>query len=296
VLGALADAFITLPKRLLAEQFLERLDQMPRRSPVERLVFNLYQLGRAGKRGKLLAEFKAIDKLPEELQDEIWRTAGEFTDVVLEFSELSFGARFYRPPDSPHEDGTADELPNAPVAVASTEIGKLSTSPPTLPDNSSPFSASQLDPSRCPGCDSDVPAELEILPLVPCPACQRWELHTGREIVPVSGPVGTPPQVVRLTAPHWLPRLVIDQGAPLARGNLAPKETKGSKKAKPGRPQIASPEEDERTFNDWKAADLTRKDFARARGLKLKEVEKACSRHRARRSRAKKKGRKPRTN
>ena len=38
-----------------------------------------------------------------------------------------------------------------------------------------------------------------------CPACNRWELNTGIWVSPVPGPPGTPPSIVRLSAPLWRP-------------------------------------------------------------------------------------------
>jgi hypothetical protein len=184
---------------------------------------------------------------------------------------------------------------NSPGPTVTPEFHEPTGNGPAAADGKTHFPAAYLDPSRCPGCDSDVPVELSVLPLVPCPSCQRWELHTGVEVVPVAAPTGTPPEVVRSTAPYWQARVISDERAPV--GNVTAKRTSSNKRnPKGGRPQVASPEEDEKTFNDWKASDRTQKDFARARGLKLEEVEKACSRYRARRSRAKKEGRKPRTN
>jgi hypothetical protein len=60
-----------------------------------------------------------------------------------------------------------------------------------------------LDPSRCPGCKTPIPEEYKTLPRVPCLNCRLWELHTGLLVMPVAGPEGTPPKVVRHSAPFW---------------------------------------------------------------------------------------------
>jgi hypothetical protein len=105
-LNELANAFITLSKRLRSEGFEERIDEMPARTTVERTASGLYQLGKRGQFGDLLAEFRQIDALPAELQDSIWQTVGEFKEIILEVSELNFGVRFRRPPSA---DNDADQ-------------------------------------------------------------------------------------------------------------------------------------------------------------------------------------------
>jgi hypothetical protein len=72
---------------------------------------------------------------------------------------------------------------------------------PTL--QGSNFSAEKLDPSRCPGCKAPVPEEYSTLAKVPCLSCRRWELHTGLLVIPVAASPGTPPEIVRHSAPFW---------------------------------------------------------------------------------------------
>jgi hypothetical protein len=58
-----------------------------------------------------------------------------------------------------------------------------------------------------------------------------------------------------------------------------------SKKGKHGRPSIGDKAEEDKFYVDWKASDIPLKDFAKARGTKLKEAEKMTARVRTRRNR-----------
>lgn len=111
--------------------------------------------------------------------------------------------------------------PNPPVSAASEPDTHSSASPPVAPTASGPsFDAAHLDPSRCPGCGTPVPRQYSARPVVLCVFCKGWELHTGVTLIPVAGPVGTPPQLVSHSAPYWQARLPGEE-APLP-GNGTP--------------------------------------------------------------------------
>jgi hypothetical protein len=57
-----------------------------------------------------------------------------------------------------------------------------------------------------------------------------------------------------------------------------------SAKKGPGRPHKATPEADQKMYDDRKASGLTEKEFAEQRGLPYAKVEAACKRHRTRRA------------
>jgi hypothetical protein len=70
------------------------------------------------------------------------------------------------------------------------------------------------------------------------------------------------------------------------------KSEAGARRARtrrPGRPVVGDRAEDRRFFDDWKASDEPLKDFARSRGVPLKEAEAATARERTRRNRERRK-------
>jgi hypothetical protein len=83
------------------------------------------------------------------------------------------------------------------AALKPVEQGTAGSSTLTLS-----FPREWLDPSRCPGCQTPVPEDERLQSLVRCRSCGAWELQTGICLTPVARPPGTPPEVVRLTAPY----------------------------------------------------------------------------------------------
>ena len=67
----------------------------------------------------------------------------------------------------------------------------------------SQFPPERTDPTQCPGCKTPIPEEDRVDAKVICPACGQWELETGLLILPIAGEPGTPPEVVRWSAPLW---------------------------------------------------------------------------------------------
>jgi hypothetical protein len=64
---------------------------------------------------------------------------------------------------------------------------------------------------------------------------------------------------------------------------LAGTPATGKKRKQSGRPKTSDPEADAKLAQDWKASELpSHKDFAQARGLPLKNVQRAIERHRSR--------------
>jgi hypothetical protein len=57
-------------------------------------------------------------------------------------------------------------------------------------------------------------------------ACRRWELRTGLLVVPVAGPPGTPPEIIRQASPFW--QAIMPESHPdadKAGGNKADKQS-----------------------------------------------------------------------
>jgi hypothetical protein len=108
-----------------------------------------------------------------------------------------------------------EEIPGVPEArgiVASVRNwGRQSNPDPALtvtapPTDADPlFPPQTLDPKRCPGCQAPVPPSGRLSSEYNCAQCGRWRLHTGVLVLPIAGPLGTPPKVIRLSAPYWCP-------------------------------------------------------------------------------------------
>jgi hypothetical protein len=113
--------------------------------------------------------------------------------------------------------------------IKTVEWAATQTAERALPDNPLPRIPPDLDPSKCPGCKAPVDDELRTKPLVPCTACGQWELHTGLERMPQTGPPGTAPKVVHLFSPFWqirqvVPRQLTSPAPPAETENVIPQE------------------------------------------------------------------------
>jgi hypothetical protein len=182
-----------------------------------------------------------------------------------------------------HADGNAGQAGGAAADKAEAT--------PVLP--ASVFTPEKLDPSRCPGCQTPVSEEFSTLPRVVCLACRRWELHTGLLVMPVAGPEGTPPKVVRHSSPFWQPTPPNREGGKAANNggqDALPRlegsgeDVRGKRKSRTrGRPRDTDPKADQRIFDAWQSGQhKTYADLATALGKSKREVEAAIDRHRKR--------------
>jgi hypothetical protein len=88
------------------------------------------------------------------------------------------------------------------------------------------------DPSKCPGCRDPVPEQSRrIKRRVVCAGCGEWVLHTGIEVIPVAGPPGTPPEIVRTHAPYWRDKRPDRPRAGRPEGTSADRDHTGTKQA-----------------------------------------------------------------
>jgi len=64
-----------------------------------------------------------------------------------------------------------------------------------------------IDPFACPDCGAILPPRLRVLKKVPCQNCDQSECKTGVLVAPSSGPPGTPPALIAVHSPYWMPKL-----------------------------------------------------------------------------------------
>jgi hypothetical protein len=112
--GDVADAFITLARRLRAEGEDYRLDGLPSHGPKGALAESLYRLGRQEDHNALLGRLKELENTTPDFQSEVWLLVGELTGAILDTSEVMFGVPLFgkhatRAPVSASTDQTRGE-------------------------------------------------------------------------------------------------------------------------------------------------------------------------------------------
>ncbi len=158
---------------------------------------------------------------------------------------------------------------------------------PGTADTVSAFPSEYTDPSRCPGCKAPVPEGHAIFKSkVLCQNCKQWELRTGTCVLPVAGPPGTPPTIIRLSPPLWeeVPGGAEPTGGQGGTGQGGNAPAKGKR----GRKLGSDPMADRRLCEDWQAAKrqgMPREAFARERGITLQDLIDAQGREKYRRQR-----------
>jgi hypothetical protein len=130
--------------------------------------------------------------------------------------------------------------------------------------------------ASCPGCGTALSEHQQLLTEFRCPSCRRWKYDSGLISLPVAGPPGTPPEVIRVHAPSWEP---VDPGQPEKKGN-------------PGWPRHRDWREQQEIAEAWERArdaGTRKKDFASDRKTSLKDLNRLLNRVRKRKSRTRKK-------